>query len=78
MIFDDSRSPLLYDNWVHPNLNGKCDALSTDPCFGADFNLVDIDMQMKQHVYLQDVVGMIVNLQTLSIWDGGVMGWKMF
>ena len=37
-IFDDSRSPLLYDNWVHPNLNGKCDALSTDPCFGADFN----------------------------------------
>jgi alpha-glucosidase (family GH31 glycosyl hydrolase) len=37
-IFDDSRSPLLYDGWVHPNVNGQCAADYTKPCFGADFN----------------------------------------
>lgn len=48
-IFDDSRSPILVDDWVHPQLHGTCpvppvaslqhagkvagDALR--PCFGA-------------------------------------------
>ena len=39
-LFDDSRSPILRNNWVYANTNGKCRVgnKASTPCFGANVN----------------------------------------
>ena len=39
-LFDDSRSPVLRNDWVYANTNGKCrvDNKASTPCFGANVN----------------------------------------